>query len=556
MKYIKYLLPILVICLTIGYAATNVTLSINGDAFIASDIDDFDVYFSYVDDYNYSDGISLLKSSTTLYFPDPGTPFNSPGETVIFNYEVTNASFAFDALISIDCDDEMLDGLEFVHVNEGKIVRARESLQGTLEFSHSGLGMWDLTGTCKLTATPIERNQLGEGAVGDKLVNDLEFRFIDNDEDNTYSVGDEVVINGETFYIAFVSPNCLELIAKYNIGPNFRQSSSTNYVSIMDEPRLLPTVNGIRHFDVTSHVGDAKDLFLGYQAFLDSIIGFNYESMYLPDYENLDAYGCTGLNANSGSCVNDEFPYLFNDQAFWTSSYSDYGVMYIDESGLVDSSFSAKAGVRPVIKITSEIFSELLVPRQELMLSHTDTDSDGTLSVGDVININGEEFYVAFYFLGGDFVELIAKYNIGPSGNQSVSPYYVNVIDDLSLLPSRGSGSFDMSYLSSDARFLMNEYSSFFHRIIGFEFIDVYLPNSENLTAYGCNIGDPSFSTCKTDSFEYLVNGQRFWTYSYTGGKVYYVDEDGDYSNSDSVLAGIRPILTVKFNYLEEVLGY
>ena len=45
MKYVKFILPMLIIFLTIGYAAINVTLSISGDAYISSDLDDLKFIF-------------------------------------------------------------------------------------------------------------------------------------------------------------------------------------------------------------------------------------------------------------------------------------------------------------------------------------------------------------------------------------------------------------------------------------------------------------------------------------------------------------------------------
>ena len=99
MKLIKYFIPLLVLFLSIGYAATNVTMTINGDAAIASDIEDFEIYISSIK-LNEETDISLLKSELEFEL----TINNAESSDYIIEYEITNASEEFDAIIEMKCE--------------------------------------------------------------------------------------------------------------------------------------------------------------------------------------------------------------------------------------------------------------------------------------------------------------------------------------------------------------------------------------------------------------------------------------------------------------------
>ena len=154
MKYIKYLIPMFIIFLTIGFAATNVTLSITGDAYIASDLEDFEVYISSIKLDGVED-ITLLKSSTEFEL------VIAENTEYTIDFEVTNASIRFDADISISCNNELegtMNDYTF-SFNESDPLLARSSRSGSfysdvIEPIREGdtLSLY-----CTINATPIER---------------------------------------------------------------------------------------------------------------------------------------------------------------------------------------------------------------------------------------------------------------------------------------------------------------------------------------------------------------------------------------------------------------
>ena len=101
MRKVKYLIPVLILFLTIGFASVNSSLSMNGDTIVNSDIDDFNVYFSNVL-VNGERDLSIVQSSTQLDF---STILEDLGNTYVIEYEITNGSSAFDANVSINCSD-------------------------------------------------------------------------------------------------------------------------------------------------------------------------------------------------------------------------------------------------------------------------------------------------------------------------------------------------------------------------------------------------------------------------------------------------------------------
>lgn len=92
---------LLVLILAIGFAAVTTTMIINGGLNIASNQEDFDVYFSK----SIEDGIennSLIKDKTHIEF---SKDMSLVGEEYIIDYDVTNGSKNYDANISINCTE-------------------------------------------------------------------------------------------------------------------------------------------------------------------------------------------------------------------------------------------------------------------------------------------------------------------------------------------------------------------------------------------------------------------------------------------------------------------
>ena len=54
MKKIKYIIPLVILFIAIGFAAISYTINLEGNASLASDLDKFNVYYSNTIEYVYN----------------------------------------------------------------------------------------------------------------------------------------------------------------------------------------------------------------------------------------------------------------------------------------------------------------------------------------------------------------------------------------------------------------------------------------------------------------------------------------------------------------------
>ncbi len=123
----KSLLVLAIILMAIGFATVSTTLIINGNTNVASNANDFDVYFSKAYE-NGTEKNTLIQDKKHIAFT---AEFREAGEEYILEYEVTNASKNYDVSVNINIPN----GNEYIRVtNEFDInpLLARTSRQGTL----------------------------------------------------------------------------------------------------------------------------------------------------------------------------------------------------------------------------------------------------------------------------------------------------------------------------------------------------------------------------------------------------------------------------------------
>ena len=344
MKYIKYILPILVIFLTIGYAATNVTLSISGDAFIASDLEDFEVYIS-----NSSlDGevdLSLLSGEMEFTFTaDYESVHTNP---YAIRIELTNNSSKFDARIDVACN--ISDPLTIVSSTAiPSSVKAKKSDNAIINFDASYLEPGtSSTISCKFTATPIERTSLGEGEVPADI-----YRF---------EVGEVVSIGNEKFNVISDNGNTVTMLAQYNLDTSYRQNTLENAVTFSNTNGWEYTP-GPKEIDIQSYHGNAQAYVNGYVSYLNKLTGTTSVSGDLITMNQLSELGCviaTDYTWGTGgwTCSRSEYSnWLINNQNWWTrSAYSTNSaflwIIFADGSMNYDS-FGVSYGIRPIITVS------------------------------------------------------------------------------------------------------------------------------------------------------------------------------------------------------------
>ena len=132
MKNKKGLIFVLIILMSVGFAAVTTTLIINGRTTIAENKEDYQVYFSgaVVDKEDYTNEI-ISKDKKTITFE---TILKSKDEISTLEYEVTNASTIYDASVKVTVKVDNTNEIEVTNTLDAeKKLSARETRKGTLE---------------------------------------------------------------------------------------------------------------------------------------------------------------------------------------------------------------------------------------------------------------------------------------------------------------------------------------------------------------------------------------------------------------------------------------
>ncbi len=158
----KSILILALVLMSIGFAAVSTTLFINGNTNVASNTQDFDVYFSKA----YENGIEknvLIKDKTHIEFT---AELHEVEETYKLKYEVANASKNYDVSVSINVPV----GNEYVRVTndfDTSNLLARTSRVGTLTLTVIKGVTEEITFPIEITieVNAIERTTLGSETI-------------------------------------------------------------------------------------------------------------------------------------------------------------------------------------------------------------------------------------------------------------------------------------------------------------------------------------------------------------------------------------------------------
>ena len=127
---------VVIILLIIGFAAVATTLYINGTIRIVADSEDFDVYFSeaILDNKDISETAISTNGKNITY---EAGKLSNLGQTTTLDFEVTNNSSQYDAVVSLSC--EVNDGLsEYVRLDSSmvnEIIRAKTREKGNVRLT-------------------------------------------------------------------------------------------------------------------------------------------------------------------------------------------------------------------------------------------------------------------------------------------------------------------------------------------------------------------------------------------------------------------------------------
>ena len=397
MKSIKYFLPLIVLFLSIGYAATNVTLSITGDVITMSDIEDFDVYISDIKVDGVTD-ISLLVDNKTFSYQMIATKKVNQSATI--TYSLTNNSSSFDAQVSFECIEETqgIDEMEVLYNNsfEGSdttytsdtTIASKNNKNGVTTFERHGPAINGyLQFTCTITAEPIERKELGVGETPDKI-EPPKIKYHDSDASGYIDIGDVVDISGEKFNIISADEENVVMLAQQSLGSNYKQSKNPDFVTF-SENNEWEYEPGPKEIDIQTWSTKPKEYINEYIKFIKKEIDNVEVKGDLITLEQLGALGCsypetyfydTDSTRNRLSCDSSEnFSWLINGKYWWTksamSNKSD-GIWEVTDDGNsvfmlgdVYNSFYANNSVRPTITIPYATFKELSKTPKETLIS-------------------------------------------------------------------------------------------------------------------------------------------------------------------------------------------
>ena len=187
------------------------------------------------------------------------------------------------------------------------------------------------------------------------------------DYTKVYAVGEEITIAEEAFNVVKDNGDTVTLLAAYNLGEDYRQSETNNYVGFSNDKgwNFRP---GPKEIDIQLYDGSSKTYVNNYVTYLKEITGDNNLSATLITLSQLKELGCTindDYSYTKGlTCANSEHSaWLVNEQGWWTRSATSVNANLIwlveDGGDFLVFSYSHECGVRPLITISKDALSNL-----------------------------------------------------------------------------------------------------------------------------------------------------------------------------------------------------
>lgn len=177
------------------------------------------------------------------------------------------------------------------------------------------------------------------------------------------SVGDEVHIGSEKFNVISQTDDEITMLAKYNIGPDYKQSETANKLSFSDNTGWEYTP-GPLEIDIDKWSLNAANYVDNYVLYLETLLNAEVDGTLITLSE-LKSLGCTiiddysSVSNGSEECYYSPYrEWLANGQEWWTkSAYSEAGfrVWLMGVSGMLTYyKNTSTVGIRPVITISKE----------------------------------------------------------------------------------------------------------------------------------------------------------------------------------------------------------
>ena len=345
--------------LTIVYATLSVVLNIQGNAQVVASTWDIHLDNIKVTYGSVSGDNPRITSPTTATF---STTLNMPGDFYEFTVDVVNNG-SFDAMIDgiskmptltetqakyLKYDVEYQNG-ESINtkqlVAKESFVRLKVRVEYRKDITVSDLPTTSETLNLAFTVNYVQSD--GTGSTVKESGVKIPYEVIVGD---LQTVGSEVAIGDEHFYVISSDEDSVTMLAKINISTNNppMQSSSapkvgfssTNYWS--SRTSTYP----VYVYDSNSRIYNYLE---NYKIHLENLRA-EIESVRLINIDELKSFGCT-ISGTSGSCKSA--PSWVYETSYWTGAAgSKTSMWFVFNSGLLrnsGSSYGTTSGVRPVI---------------------------------------------------------------------------------------------------------------------------------------------------------------------------------------------------------------
>ncbi len=548
MRRLKYLICFILLFLLIGFATVSISLGINGNVNVLSDLDDFNVYFSNVL-VNGEQDLLLVKNERKLEFE---FDLREIGSTYTITYDVTNASSVFDASLSINCTNGD-DLLSVVNVFDISTLAAKTTRTGNLTLKKLKPNLNATTTTysvsCSIRASAISRDSNASGDVSAPL------------QPVVIKTGDVISIAGENFNVISQTEDTVTMLAQYGLGTNYRQNSldytATGSVSnvLMGTGWGKPTV--ATEIDLETYSPNVVLYIENYIDFLKENLDTVSISGTLITLNDLKELGCTisdDYNTDSMSCVNSDYASWLIINQYWLTRSADsrysnefYAITY--SGSVLSSDVGGRGAVRPTITISKELAKKYLLKKY---------------NVGDFVVLGNEKFNVIRD--NGTTLTMFAQYNLGTDYKQSTISSFVDFSETRGWEYTPGPKEIDIQSYDGAAKTYVNEYFNYLKEQTGANDLNVDLITLKELKNLGCTINDDysyhgsdENSSCQdSEYFDWLFVGQYWWTKSAVNNdniRVWTVLVDGllvavynDLGFIENV--GIRPVVTISKNYI------
>ena len=189
------------------------------------------------------------------------------------------------------------------------------------------------------------------------------------DVDNL-SVGDEIHISGEKFNVISQNDEMVTMLAKYNLGTDYKQSFSSNYLSFSDDIGW-DYAPAPKEIDIQTWSSNPKDYVNKYLEFFRKELNDETIKGNLITIKELIDLDCTfpvnyGGNSSSteSSCSNSKYKsWLIIEQPWWTANASSEFIdsiwLFLPFGEMFQEKYYYFGGIRPTLTISKETLKKL-----------------------------------------------------------------------------------------------------------------------------------------------------------------------------------------------------